>query len=86
MGGGGGEESSYFGVIEYGTPQIGRVCIPLPRWRLFGTLGTENKVFGCVINFNSTSNLARNVYDCRTRVGVGAFMLLSNVLDTNGEG
>ena len=66
-GGGGGKESSSFGVIEYGTPQRGRV------WEgvLFGNLGTKNQAFGCVINVKLTSNLARNVYDCSTRGGGG---------------
>ena len=52
-GGGGGKESSSFGVIEYGTPQRGRVSvgggiprIPLPRLGLFGNLGTKNQVLG----------------------------------------
>ena len=42
--------------------------------------------FGSVINFKLTSNIARNVYDCSTRGGGKPFMLLSNVLYTNGEG
>ena len=42
VGGGGGEENSSFGVIEYGTPQRGRV------WGLFGNLGTKNQVLGAL--------------------------------------
>ena len=46
-GGGGGEESSSFGVIEYGTPQRGRVS-PSHGGDFFGNLGTKNQVLGAL--------------------------------------
>ena len=38
---------------------------------------------GCIIKFKLTSILAPNVYDCSRR---GGGLLLSNVVDTKGEG
>ena len=88
-GGGGVRRAALLEWLSMGHHRGGGGGIPLPRWGLFRSLGTRNQVLGCVINIKSTSNLARNVYDCSTRGGVcgggGPFMLLSNVLDTYGE-
>ena len=50
-GGGGGKESSSFEVIEYGTPQRGRVwegISPSHGGDCFGNLGTKNQVLGAL--------------------------------------
>ena len=53
-----------------------------------GNFFTKNQGFGCVINFKLTSNLARNVVWIAVQGvgGGGGLFLLSNVLDTIGEG
>ena len=60
--------------------------MPLPRWGHFWIWGYLKPGFGWVIRFKLTSTLAPNVYnDCSIR-GSGPFFMLSNVLDSKGEG
>ena len=76
--GGGGKESSSFGVVEYGTPQRGRMLdgVSPSHGGDFLEIWVLKLGFMCVINFILTSSLARNVYDCSTKGGGKPFMLL----------
>ena len=62
--------------------------IPLPRWGPFLEIWVLKTSFWVRYKLKININLARNVYDCSTMGGGGGGepFLLSNVLDTNGEG